>query len=318
MPGSNDEGNEKRSGAGTAPRAPNNGGAGGVRGTTRVVGVFGYPVRHSASPPMHNAAFGALGLDFVYVPFEVAPDALGEALAGVRALGLAGVNVTVPLKELVALHLDAVTERAQAIGSVNTVVNENGRLLGDSTDGPGFLQALAHAEVANVAGEKVVVLGAGGSARAVVHALVEAGAGRIYVANRSLDRAEALVEQVGGGTTGPARAVPLTEPALREALGGAAVLVNTTSVGMHPREDEMPPVPEDALVAPLLVSDLIYNPPETRLLALARSRGCRTQNGVEMLVRQGALAFSRWTGIAEPPLDVMRAAVRAAVAAPRA
>lgn len=282
-----------------------------VRGTTRVVGVFGYPVRHSASPPMHNAAFAALGMDWVYAPFTVAPGDIGAAIAGVRALGMAGVNVTVPLKERVAPFLDAITERARIVGAVNTVVNAGGRLLGDSTDGPGFLAALAHAGVSAGTGRRIVVLGAGGSARAVITALAEAGA-EVVVANRSVERAQALAREFA--TVGRITAVPLEADALRGALDGAAVLVNTTSVGMHPDEDAMPPVPADVLSPALFVSDLIYNPWETRLLALARSRGCLTQNGVEMLVQQGALAFSRWTGVEQPPLDVMRRAVEAALA----
>jgi shikimate dehydrogenase len=280
-----------------------------VRGTTTLVGVLGYPVRHSASPPMHNAAFAALGMDWVYVPFTVAPENIGAALAGVRALGMAGVNVTVPLKERVAPHLDGITERARAVGAVNTVAHEDGRLLGDSTDGPGFLAALETAGV-NPDGRTVVVLGAGGSARSVVYALAGAGA-RVIVANRGVERARALAEEFAA--RGKIQAIPLEEIALGAALADAAVLVNTTSVGMHPREDEMPPVPADALRPDLFVTDLIYNPGETRLLALARSRGCSTQNGVEMLVQQGALAFSRWTGVERPPLDAMRRAVRAAI-----
>ncbi len=281
-----------------------------VRGTTRVVGVLGYPVRHSASPPMHNAAFAHLGMDWVYVPFEVAPADVGAALAGVRALGLAGVNVTVPLKEQIAPHLDEISERARVIGSVNTVVSASGRLVGDSTDGPGFLNALAQ-EGVDAAGRKVVVLGAGGSARAVVYALAEAGA-QVVVANRSAGRARALAEQ--WAFLGRIEPVPWEEEALRAALGGASVLVNTTSVGMHPHEDEMPPVPADALSPDLFVSDLIYNPPQTRLLALAGQRGCRVQNGVEMLVQQGAIAFRLWTGVERPPWNVMRDAVRLATA----
>ncbi len=282
-----------------------------VRGTTKVVGVFGYPVKHSASPPMHNAAFTHLGMDWVYVPFEVAPENIGAAIAGVRAFGMAGVNVTVPLKEIIAAHLDGITERARIIGSVNTVFWEDGQLKGDSTDGPGFRAALREAGV-DPTGRKVVVLGAGGSARAVVYALAEAGA-QVIVANRNQERARALVEEFG--FLGRIEAVPLAEESLRDALRDAAVLVNTTSVGMHPREDEIPPVPADALLPSLFVTDLIYNPAETRLLSLARSRGCRTQNGVEMLVQQGAVSFARWTGVEHPPADVMRTAVLAAIAA---
>jgi shikimate dehydrogenase len=247
-------------------------------------------------------------MDWVYVPFEVAPDRLGAALDGVRALGIAGVNLTVPLKERALPFLDEVGERARQIGAVNTVVNDDGRLFGDSTDGPGFLSAL-DAEGIALAGSKAVVLGAGGSARAVVHALASSGA-RVSIANRTAGRARELADQFARfGTAGPIETVPWTEDALRAALSGAALLVNTTSVGMHPDDDGMPPVPADALFPGLFVFDLIYNPGRTRLLSLALDRGCRVQNGVEMLVWQGALAFRRWTGVDAPPVDVMRGAV---------
>lgn len=284
-----------------------------VRGGSRVVGVLGYPVAHSASPPMHNAAFRALGLPWVYVPFAVAPDDIGAALAGVRALGLAGVNVTVPLKELVLPYLDQASARAQAIGSVNTVVNHNGRLIGDSTDGPGFLRALHELGAGDLQNETVVVLGAGGSARAVVHSLVAEAGANVVVANRSRERADDLAARFA--PLGSVRAAPLTEEALREALRGARVLVNTTSIGMQHSKSEgaLPPVPPDALTPDLFVSDLVYNPAETPLLALARQRGCRIQNGVEMLVQQGAIAFQQWTGMVAP-LDVMRRAVLSALA----
>lgn len=286
-----------------------------IRGTTRVTGVWGYPVRHSASPAMHNAAFAHLGLDFVYVPFEVAPENIEKAVQGVRAFGLAGVNVTVPLKELVPPYLDSLTDRARQLGAVNTIVNRDGVLTGDSTDGPGFIAALAHDGFTVGPTTQAVVLGAGGSARAVVLALLEAGA-QVTVANRSLERAEALTARFANA--GTLQALPLTEDALRTALASANLLVNTTSVGMHPHEQQMPSVPPDALHKSLFVSDLIYNPQETRLLALARVRGCQTQNGIEMLVRQGALAFTQWMGIPDPPLSIMRAAVRNVLQTPSA
>jgi len=281
-----------------------------IRGTTRIAGVFGFPVRHSASPAMHNAAFAALGFDGAYVPFEVAPENISAALAGVRALGMMGVNVTVPLKELVPPHMDTLTERAARLGTVNTVVHRDGRLIGDSTDGPGFLAALDYAGFPVGPDTRAVVLGAGGSARAVVLALLEAGAS-VVVANRSEERARALAAQIEA--TGRITLAPLTAASVGIAMEGATLLVNTTSVGMHPEAEAMPPVPAEALAPGLFVADLIYNPAETRLLALARSQGCRTQNGIEMLVRQGALSFSQWTGGEDPPLDVMRQAVFAAL-----
>jgi shikimate dehydrogenase len=253
---------------------------------------------------MHNAAFAQLGLDWVYVPFSVLPERIGEAVAGVRAMNLAGVNVTIPLKELVPPHLDELTERAEALGAVNTIIHRDGRLIGDSTDGPGFMEALADAHVTIAEGTLVVVLGAGGSSRAIVHALTEAGA-VVILANRNQERAEALARAVARR---PVRVIPFTEVAIGKALGEATILVNTTSLGMYPHTEEMPPIPAAALTPQHFVSDLIYNPAETRLLAMARERGCVTQNGVEMLVRQGAIAFQHWTG-QYPPVEKMRQAV---------
>lgn len=280
-----------------------------IRGTTRVVGVFGWPVKHSASPAMHNAAFATLGLDWVYVPFAVAPDTIASALHGVRALNIAGVNVTVPLKELVPPYLDSISPMAKIIGSVNTIVHRDGHLHGESTDGAGLLAALEYAGLTVNSQTHAVVLGAGGSAKAVVRALLEAGA-TVTVANRSRERAEGLAEMVAFDLPNARLTiVPMEQDAVGRALSeGATLLVNTTSVGMHPEEEAMPPVPVTALHPGLFVSDLIYNPSETRLLSVARHSGCQTQNGIEMLVRQGAIAFQLWTGTM-PPIDIMRDAV---------
>lgn len=277
-----------------------------VHGSTTVAGVWGWPVRHSASPAMHNAAFAELGLDWVYVPFAVDPQGIGEAVAGVRSLGIRGVNVTVPLKELVGVHLDDLTPVARRLGAVNTLFWDSGRLVGDSTDGPGFLSALGHAGLRELSGRIVVVLGAGGSARAVVDALAGAGA-RVLVANRTREKALPLLE------LGAADVVDWSEEAIGDAVSRSGLLVNTTSVGMVPDVDGMPPVPAGCLRVGMVVVDLIYNPPSTRLLRAAREAGCVVQNGVEMLVRQGALSFERWTGVTAP-VDAMRAAVLAELA----
>jgi shikimate dehydrogenase len=277
-----------------------------VHGSTAVAGVWGWPVRHSASPAMHNAAFAELGLDWVYVPFAVDPQGIDAAVAGVRALGIRGVNVTVPLKELVGVHLDDLTPVARRLGAVNTLYWDSGRLVGDSTDGPGFLSALGHAGLREISGKTVVVLGAGGSARAVVDALAGAGA-RVLVANRTREKALPLLE------LGAADIVDWSEDVIGDAVSRSGLLVNTTSVGMVPDVEGMPPVPAGCLTAGLVVVDLIYNPPSTRLLNAARDAGCVVQNGVEMLVRQGALSFERWTGV-PAPVDAMRAAVLAELA----
>lgn len=271
-----------------------------LHGTTKVCAVWGWPVKHSASPAMHNAAFQALELDYVYVPFAVAPDDLKAAVAGVRALGLVGVNVTVPHKEKVGEFLDGLTDRATRLGAVNTLFWNDGQLWGDSTDGPGFLEALPSSPEP---GSEAVVLGAGGSARAVVDALVQSGV-RVSIANRTLARAEELAERFGAHAV-----LPLEEAALRTALKSASLLVNTTSIGMYPNDSDCPPLTDDSFHRGLSVMDLIYNPRQTQLLRRANRWGCDTQNGLEMLVQQGAISFRRWTGY-DPPTEIMRKAVQ--------
>ena len=279
-----------------------------ILGTTQVVGVIGCPVRHSFSPPMHNAAFAALGLDCCYVALEVAPENLAEAITGMRALGLVGLNVTIPHKQALLGLLEESSEEARLIGAVNTLWLQEGRLQGDNTDGRGFVASL-QAAGENPRGQRVVLLGAGGSARAVGVALARAGVAEIVVANRTAERGVALAaflnEHVRAGV---ARTVELSSPALRWACAEANLIVNTTAAGMSPQGDLLPVEDLPALSSRTLVYDIIYNPLQTRLLQLAADRGARTLNGVDMLVCQGALSFQQWTGQA-PPIDVMRKAL---------
>ena len=279
-----------------------------VRGDTRVVGVFGFPVEHSLSPAMHNAAFAALRLSYIYVPFPVSPDALGSAIRSLPALGIVGVNLTIPHKENVLPFLDAITDEAREVGAVNTVHCIEGRLLGDNTDGRGFYEPLRELGL-SLQGKQAVVLGAGGAARSVVFRLVREGA-FVTLTNRTPERAERLAQDAANAGYG-AQVRVLSgdqEKELRNAIAGAELLVHTTRVGMHPATEALPVVPLEAFHPNLLVYDLVYNPVETRLLQEARRRGCRTLTGVKMLVYQGAAAFERWTGI-WPPTDVMEAAV---------
>ena len=264
---------------------------------TRLAAVIGSPVRHSLSPAMHNAAFGALGLDWVYVACEVAPGAVAAALAGMRALGLGGMSVTIPHKAAALAEVDEATEAARAIGAVNTVVPlADGRLRGENTDGAGFLASLADVGF-SPAGQTCAVLGAGGAARAVVHALAGAGAAEVVVVNRTPARGEetaALGRGVGR-------------------LGGAAdvepvdLVVNATPLGLAGRD------PSDLAVDPArlrpgqLLVDLVPNPAVTPLMRAAGERGVRVAGGLGMLVHQGALAFELWTGH-RAPVEVMRAA----------
>jgi len=282
-----------------------------ITGTTRVVGVLGYPVRHSLSPDMHNAAFDALNMDWCYVPFEVAPDHLEESVRGLAALGVVGVNLTIPHKRAVVAHLEEVRGDAAITGSANTIHFDGDRLIGYSTDGDGFLGALAGLGV-DPAGTEAVVLGAGGSAVAIVVALTRAGAARITVANRTHERAEALAELVGSQAGSGTRIATAGWDAesVGEALEGANLLVNTTSVGMKGESQQTLPVPADALGPPMGVYDIVYTPLETSLVRMARERGCRALGGARMLVLQGAISFRIWTGV-DPPIEIMENALRA-------
>jgi shikimate dehydrogenase len=257
---------------------------------------------------MHNAALRAIGLDWAYVPFDVDPVRVVEAVAGVRALNLVGVNVTVPLKELIAPHLDVVDSEAALIGSVNTIHNVSGELRGYSTDGPGFLRALARLGWP-VEDRIVYILGAGGSARAIAFALAGAGS-RVVVANRSPERAATLVDAVNAVYAGSAVTAAWGSA---EAPAGVELVVNTTSLGMHPREDECPEVPANLIRPDVRYYDLIYAPEETVFLRRAREARCEASNGLDMLVQQGAISLSIWSGIPidDLPVDVMERSVRA-------
>lgn len=273
-----------------------------VSGTTRVGAVIGDPVAHSLSPIIHNAAFAATGFDGVFVALPVRPAELGAAIAGVRALDLLGLSVTMPHKEAVISHLDDVGHDAAALHAVNCVVRSGDRLVGTNTDGAGFVDALSAASV-DLSGSRVLVLGAGGAARAVIRALADTGAVGIGVANRTTEKAEAVV-LLGGRD---ARVADVADAPDYD------IVVNATSVGMGvAAEDGVLPLPVDRLRDGQVVVDLVYEPVETGLLAAARSAGARTVDGVGMLVHQAAHAFSLWTGLAAP-VAVMDAAAREAL-----
>jgi shikimate dehydrogenase len=268
-----------------------------IDGTTKVYGIFGRPVAHSLSPAMHNAAFAALGLNAVYVPFAV-PN-LAQAVQGLRGLNLGGVGVTIPFKEEILPLLDEIDAQARTIGAVNTVVNREGHLWGTNTDWYGAVAALQ--EGVNLAGERVLVLGAGGAGRAIVYAVRQAG-GEVTVADKDEARARTLAQEFG------AACVPLA----RAAQEPAAVLINATPVGMAPRAEAIPLEPE-ALSHFSVVMDIVYNPLRTRLLGEAAARGCRCLDGLQMLVHQGARQFELFTGH-PAPVEIMRQAALAAVA----
>lgn len=278
-----------------------------VNGSTKVLGVCGYPVEHSLSPAMHNAAIAALGVNYTYVPFSVLPDNVGDAVRAMPALGIVGLNLTIPHKERVLPYLDEIDAEAARVGAVNTVHNDGGVLRGSNTDGRGFAAPLGAMGV-RMAGARAVVLGAGGAARSVAFRLAAEGAA-VTIANRTLDRADALARVVQTALGVDVDSVALDGGSgLRGAMEAADLLVNTTSVGMWPHEDDPLPVDDALLRADMVVYDLVYRPLETRLLAAARRAGARTLNGVGMLVHQGAISFEVWTGM-RPPVDVMERAV---------
>lgn len=259
---------------------------------TGLYGIIGHPVGHSLSPVMQNAAFGALGLNAVYLAFDVTE--LSCAMSGVRALGIKGLSVTIPHKEAVLAFLDEIDPVAQRIGAVNTVVNRHGRLLGANTDWMGALSAIE--DVAPIRGRRILVLGAGGAARAVCAGLAEKGA-VVHVANRTAERAKALAEAFDLSWSGLDRIGGL----------GAEVVINTTSAGMRPNEGGTP-IDAVLLKGVQVAMDIVYAPVETRFLKEAREAGCKTINGLKMLIYQAAGQFEFWTGL-KAPIKVMEEAL---------
>jgi shikimate dehydrogenase len=282
-------------------------------------GVIGYPLAHSISPRFQQPAFDSLGLDVSYRAYETPPDVLEDFFAALRRDDWLGCNVTIPHKQGALALVDEVTEEARLIGAVNTVIKaSDGRLIGDNTDAAGFLRALTGDAGWSPDGQEAVLLGAGGAALAVAVALLRAGLTRLWLANRTAGRAEALAQTLRR-SFGQARleVVALDPAALRRPLEGAGLLVNSTSVGMaHGPAPSETPIPITLLGGHLLVYDLVYNPAETPLLHAARRAGAPTQEGLPMLIYQGALAFERWTGRPAPVELMMAAGRRALTAAP--
>ncbi len=268
-----------------------------LRPDVDVYGLLGNPVGHSLSPPMHEAAYEALGVDARYVTFEPAPEDLATALSGAEALGVAGLNVTVPFKTRVADRV-ATDDLAGRIGAVNTVDFGGSEPTGHNTDAAGARRALVEQGGADLDGATAVVVGAGGAGRAVAVGLADAGA-TVRIANRTVERAEEVAGIVPDATAGGLAATP-------EFLGDAGVLVNATTVGM---EEDDSPVPADALHGDLTVLDAVYAPLETRLLREAAAAGATTVDGAWMLLYQGVAAFERWTG-REAPVEAMNEALR--------
>jgi len=276
------------------------------------LGIIGHPIGHSISPLFQQAALDAIGFDGAYEAWDVAPDGVGEFVAGLRAPGTLGINVTVPHKEAVIPFLDEVDDWASTAGAVNTTANRDGRPPGHNTDGIGFLRALRDGAGFDPRGRDVLVLGAGGSARGVVYALARAGIAQLFIANRTLERAERLASiAIDSGVAAEAMVLSDAPGATRE----VSLIVNCTSMGMvHGPDEDSSPLSAADIPSTVLVNDLVYNPLETPLLREAARAGAATLGGIQMLVYQGAASFEMWTGH-DAPVAVMLEAATAAMRA---
>jgi shikimate dehydrogenase len=267
-----------------------------ITGKTRITGIFGYPVEHSLSPAMHNAAFEALGINYCYIPFAVHPDLLAAAVEAIRALNLLGVNVTVPHKEKVMPLLDKIDDEASFIGAVNTIVNSNGHLNGYNTDGRGFMRSLSEGGI-DVEGRNILIIGAGGAARAIGYYLAQK-AKALYIYGRTRERAERLALDL--------KRVAESVSVLPDvsSMDRFHIIINATPLGL--KHDDPPPLDTNLLHKEQIVCDLVYR--DTSFLREASKNGCMTMNGLGMLLWQGVFAFELWTG-RTPHVDVMRTAL---------
>jgi len=276
-----------------------------ITGKTKVVGIIGDPVEHSGSPQMHNPAFAEVGLDYVYVPFHIRPANLYAAIEGFKAMHVVGLNVTIPHKQAVIPLLDEMSREAELIGAVNTLTFEDGKLKGDNTDARGFLAGMRETGLDFPQDESAVVIGAGGAARAVIVALASIGLAPIVIANRTVSRAVALATNLSRTINMPIRGIGLHDEQLPDIVRTAALVVNTASAGMD--ISQPPLILSEWLQPQTIVYDIVYTPPETRLLQEAAERGCHTIRGLGMLVHQGAIAFEKWARVRAPVQTMQRA-----------
>jgi shikimate dehydrogenase len=275
-----------------------------------LVACFGQPVDENPTGAMQEAAFRALGLNWRYLTVEVSPENLADALRGARAFGLRGINLTIPHKVAVIPLLDEIAPDAAVIGAVNTVRRDGHRLIGENTDGKGFLRGLRADAGVDPREKRAIVLGAGGAARAIVTELVLAGVSDLLVVNRNAERAWRMSEEIAIKTKHHIRCQPWR--GVYKVPADADILVNATSIGLYPDVDAMPAVDLDGAQPSLLVADAVFNPPETRFLAAARERGLATLDGLSMLVYQGVIGCQLWTG-QNPPEEIMKQSLRTAL-----
>lgn len=279
-----------------------------ITGKTRLTALLGSPVSHSISPQMHNESFRLLGLDYVYLAFDVTPERLEDAVLGLKAAGICGFNLTMPLKVHILPYLDELTPAARLAGAVNTVIIRDGRLIGHTTDGTGYMRSVSDAGF-DIIGQKMTLLGAGGAATAICVQAALDGVSSIDMfkrRNASWEKTDHFCQRVAAETGCRIRLLDIADAdLLAGSISGSAILTNATSLGMAP-DINSSPVPDAALLHKgLIVSDIIYNPRETLLMKQAKEMGCPCFNGMYMLLYQGAAAFECWTG-QEMPTDIIK------------
>ncbi len=275
-----------------------------IKGSTNIVGLIGHPVEHSFSPPMHNAAFEALGMDYAYVAFDVDPSDLKSAIDGAKSLNIKGFNVTIPHKIQVMDYLDEIDEVAGLIGAVNTI--DFKEMKGYNTDGIGAIKAIE--EVTSLKDKNVVIAGAGGASRAISFYIAKYGAGSLTILNRNVEKAQNLSDDVlNSGLIDSVKSGSVSD--INDCLNDADILIDTTPVGMHPHINDEPIALAEDMHENLVVFDAVYNPNETVLLKEAIDAGAKPVYGIKMLLYQGAESFEIWTG-KKAPIDVMEEALR--------
>ena len=271
-----------------------------ITGKTKVVGIIGDPVEHSLSPQMHNAAFKHLGLDYVYIPYHVQKELLGNAITGAKALKIKGLNVTIPHKTEVIKYLDSLDKPAELIGAVNTIYFVDNEAKGYNTDGIGAVKSIE--EVSSIKNKKVVILGAGGAARAISFQILMDGAESLVIANRTPENGLKLQKDLIEKLNADVKSVDLKDM-LKKELKDADILINTTPIGMYPNIDQEPLVKAEMMCEDLICNDIVYNPFKTGFLKEAEKAGAETISGIKMLMYQGMESFKIWTGV-YPPLQI--------------
>jgi shikimate dehydrogenase len=277
-----------------------------INHNTKIVGVIGHPIKHSFSPMMHNYAFNKLGLEYVYLPFDISTTGLQDSLKGMVALGIKGFNVTIPHKERIIEYLDELSDSAKIVGAVNTVVNDNGTLIGYNTDVNGIINTLEEYKE-RINGKTVSVLGAGGAARSVIYTLINHfNVKKINIINRTVEKAESLKDYFSSKMLfEKIKTYELMPPDVTEILAKSKLIVNASSIGMSPDEDDSPTTIPESFNKKQIVFDVVYNPRKTKMLKLAEEQGAIAINGLKMFVEQGAKSFELWTNEKMPTDSIL-------------